>query len=42
MEQGLADIGDGEELIETEVVVCMRRTADYSPPIYGSSEKYGS
>ena len=37
MEQSLADRGDGDELIDTKLGVCIRRTADYDLPKYASS-----
>ena len=41
MEESLTDRGDGEELIDTKLGVCIRRTAEYGPPKDASSVWYG-
>ena len=40
MEQSLAERGDGDELIDTQLGVCIRRTADYSPTKHATAVWY--
>ena len=37
MELGLSDGGDGKELVDTNLEVCIRQTKTYDPPKYASS-----